>query len=354
MRVVVVGSGVIGLLTAMECVLDGAEVSLVDADDIPSPSAMSHDRLRSIRALHPGDAELTRTAARAREAWLEVERRLGVRVLHRVGALTTLSVQHAQESVALLASVGVAADLLPPGVLAERYPMIRFPAGLAGVFDPSASVVAADQVMTALAEWLRGQPGVEMYPLSRVVAATAGGVRLADGVVTGDRVVLAAGPWSRDLLPAAVSTQLTLHRQTVLSYRVQWDGMPIIPRFGTADGAWLIPPVGDAPACLSAAVTSRAVTQLTDRAAPDRWREYLVGRFGALLARFDPAAVIGAADGYYLSASPGPGPLLADLGDGVRAYAACGGMSFKFAPLVARALAGRATDHPFHSLQARC
>ncbi|WP_132123083.1 NAD(P)/FAD-dependent oxidoreductase [Actinocrispum wychmicini] len=354
MRVVVVGSGVIGLLTAMECVLAGAEVSLVDADDIPSPSAMSHDRLRSIRALHPGDAELTRTAVRAHRAWLEVERRLGMQVHHHVGALTTLPVQHAQESVALLASVGVTADLLRPEVLAERYPTIRFPAGLAGVFDPTATVVAADQTMTALAEWLRGRPGVDMYPRSRVVAATAGGVRLVEGVVTGDRVVLAAGPWSRDLLPAALSARLTLHRQTVLSYSAQWEGMPVIPRFGTADGAWLIPPVNGAPACLSAAVTSREVSVLTDRTAPARWREHLVDRFGALLADFDPAAVTGAADGYYLSASPGSGPLLADLGDGVQAYAACGGMSFKFAPLVARALAARAVDHPLHPLQARC
>jgi glycine/D-amino acid oxidase-like deaminating enzyme len=66
-----------------------------------------------------------------------------------------------------------------------------------------------------------------------------------------------------------------------------------------------------------------------------------------LLTDFDPAAVIGATDGYYLTEAASGGPLLADLGGGVTwAYAACGGMSFKFAPLIARALADRAVGRP--------
>jgi sarcosine oxidase len=53
--------------------------------------------------------------------------------------------------------------------------------------------------------------------------------------------------------------------------------------------------------------------------------------------------VTGATEGYYLTDDTGHGPTLADLGDGtVIAYAACGGMSFKFGPAVARALADRA------------
>ena len=61
----------------------------------------------------------------------------------------------------------------------------------------------------------------------------------------------------------------------------------------------------------------------------------------------------GAADGYYLAASAGRGPLLAasaDAGSGdgtVWAYAACGGMSFKLAPLIASTLADRALGRPF-------
>jgi sarcosine oxidase len=110
-----------------------------------------------------------------------------------------------------------------------------------------------------------------------------------------------------------------------------------------SDGAWLMPPVAGVPARLSAASACREVAEMTGLATPARWRDHLTSLFAVLLADFDPAHVTGAADGYYLAAVPSGGPLLATLGDGaVWAYAACGGMSFKFAPLVARALADRA------------
>jgi glycine/D-amino acid oxidase-like deaminating enzyme len=177
-------------------------------------------------------------------------------------------------------------------------------------------------------------------------------VRLADGTVLGgDRVVVAAGPWSRELLPAGLSGDLTLYRQTMLSYTPPagpaWARTPAILGLGAGHDAWLMPPVAGTPARLSAASACRAVPEMTDRAAPGEWRDHLIRRFGALLADFDPAAVTGAADGYYLADTAGGGPLLAGLGDGtVWAYAACGGMSFKLAPLIARALADRAVGRP--------
>ena len=90
MHIVVVGSGVIGLLTAMECVRAGARVDLVDQDAIPSPSATSNDLHRVVRALHRDDAALTMAAARAHQGWLAVERHLGARFYHRVGVLTAM------------------------------------------------------------------------------------------------------------------------------------------------------------------------------------------------------------------------------------------------------------------------
>jgi sarcosine oxidase len=106
--------------------------------------------------------------------------------------------------------------------------------------------------------------------------------------------------------------------------------------------------VAGAPARLSAASACRAVPEMAGRAAPQQWRDHLAGRFAALLADFDPAAVTGAADGYYLTDGASGGPLLAGQGPKgpVWAYAACGGMSFKFAPLIARVLADRAVGRP--------
>jgi glycine/D-amino acid oxidase-like deaminating enzyme len=346
MRVVVVGGGVIGLLTALECVRYGAQVDLVEQGEIPYRYATSHDLIRVVRALHRGDAGLTGAAAGADRAWREVERRVGARFYHRVGALTAMPAGDVPANLALLAAGRVTGWPVPAGELPGRYPWIRFPAGLAAVFEPAAGAVLADRALAAVAGWLRGQPGVRLLLGHRVVGIDdAGFLRLAGGaVLAGDRVVVAAGPWSRELLPPILATDLTLYRQTVLSYAPAgpgWLPTPAIPSLGTPHGAWLMPPVAGLPARLSAASACRVVPELADRTTPERWRAHLVDQFRQLLVGFDPAAVVGATDGYYLAGAGGP--VLAGYGGGtVWAYAACGGMSFKFAPLVAGALADRA------------
>ena len=349
MRVVVIGGGVVGLLTAMACVRARALVNLVDQGSIPSPQATSHDSQRVIRVLHRGDARLTRAAARALAGWRDLERRLGVAFFHQVGALTALD---PQEAAATAGRLGAPARALSAADLSARYPLLRFPAGLAAVLEPSAGVVLADRALTAVAGWLGRQPGVRLHPYRQARAISGGLVRLAGGeVLAGDKVVVAAGPWSRDLLPAALRGRLTLCRQSMLSYapvpsRAAWDGTPAIPALGTPGRAWLIPPVADAPVRLSAASACRVVAGLTGRETPDRWREHLIGEFHPVLAGFDPSAVLGAADGYYLEAAGG-GPLLAVSRPGTLfAYAACGGMSFKFAPLIAAHLADRVQGQP--------
>jgi glycine/D-amino acid oxidase-like deaminating enzyme len=347
MRVIVVGGGVVGLLTAMECLRAGAQVALVDQSELPSPVATSHDRLRVIRTLHRGDAALTAAAARAHEGWLVAERRVGGGFYFQTGALTAMPADEVPHNLALLAAAGVAGHPRSPAELSTRYPRIRFPSGTGGVFDPAAGAVLADRALAALTHWLREQPGVRVYSRRRVVDIDDGGfLRLAEGtVLAADRVVVAAGPWSRDLLPATLAAELTLYRQSVLSYepvpsRRAWAGIPAV--LGLAGGAWLMPPAGDAPVRLSAPSACREVDGMSGRTTPDDWREHLVERFAALVDGFDPAAVIGATDGYYLADTATGGPVLATLGDGaVWAYAACGGMSFKFAPLVARNLAER-------------
>ncbi|MGH3680172.1 MAG: FAD-dependent oxidoreductase, partial [Natronosporangium sp.] len=134
-RVVVVGGGVIGLLTAMECVRAGAQVELVDQAGIPSRLATSYDRHRVVRALHRGDPVLTRAAVRAHAGWLEVERRLGTRCYHQVGALTAMPVGRVPAELGMLTQAGVSARPLRAAELPGAFPRLRFPAGLGAVFE---------------------------------------------------------------------------------------------------------------------------------------------------------------------------------------------------------------------------
>jgi glycine/D-amino acid oxidase-like deaminating enzyme len=349
MRVVVIGGGVIGLLTAVECVKAGARTVLADRSGIPAADATSHDRYRVVRVLHRDDERLTSAAARARHAWLDVQRFLGIRFYHPAGALTVMAAAEVPASLALLTAAGAAGRPASAADVRARCPGARIGLDAGAVFEPGAGVVLASRVLAALADWLRAQPAACLRPRGQVteIDEKARAVRLADGTeLAADAVVVAAGPWSRELLPSSVTRDLTLYRQTMLSYAPPdpaWRRAPAMLGLGATGDAWLIPPVAGTSARLSAASASRAVAALDGRQTPRQWRDHLVARFADVLDDFDPGAVTGAADAYYLDVTEGGGPLLTGSADGaVTAYAACGGMSFKFAPLIARALADRA------------
>lgn len=350
MRIVVVGGGVIGLLAAVDCVRAGAQVDLVEQAAMPSPSATSYDRHRVVRTLHRGDQSLSVAAAGLHEAWVETERRLGGRFYHRTGVLTVLAASEVEAELAVLTRAGAPVRALTGRELSERCPQLRgFTSRQHAVLEPAAGTVLADRALLAAARWLRGHPAVRVHSHCRVTRVTESAtVELADGgVLSGDSVVVAAGPWSRALLPAGLGANLTLKRQTMLSYAPEsflaaWSRSPAVLGLGVTRDAWLMPPVAGTPVRLSAASACRTVAELGDRETPAEWRDHLIRRFSTVLTAFDPAAVTGATEGYYLTDEAGQGPLLVQLGDGVWAFAACGGMSFKFGPVLARALADRA------------
>jgi glycine/D-amino acid oxidase-like deaminating enzyme len=350
MKVVVVGAGVIGLLTAAECARAGAHVDLVEQDSVPAPGAASYDQHRVVRTFHRGDATLTIAAADLVHDWREVDRRYGARSFHRTGVLTLAPAADVDAALVLLAGVGAPARALTGRELRRRYRHVRFAADDTAVLEPAAGTVRADHTLHAVAGWLRAHPAVDLHPQRRAVRVTeSGAVLLADGaMLQGDGVVIATGPWSREFLPVRLATRLALKRQTMLSYVPRtsdraWAGSPaILGLDAERRDAWLMPPVAGAPARLSAASACRTVPELAGRDADPHWRAHLVARFGPLLTDFKPTAVH-AADGYYLTDETSRGPMLAQLGAGpVWAYGACGGMSFKFAPVLAAVLAARA------------
>jgi sarcosine oxidase len=354
-RVIVIGGGVMGLLTALECARHGAAVTVVDQAAVPNRAGTSHDWHRIVRALHPRDAEATRTGVEARASWRAIERRLARRVFVRTGALSVLSGATACDAAGLLAAAGADAEVLAADALAARYPHLRLPAGRPAVLEPGAGVVLADRALTGLAELLRALPAVRLRQFTRIVSCDpdTGRMRCEDGsVLRGDRIVLAAGPWSRTLLPKPLAAPLTLLRQSVLFYRVPpdvrrvWASTPAIPMAGDDGGSWLVPPVAGTPGKLSAACAARPVAELgATRTPPDR-REQLARRLRRLAAGIGADAPAGTRDFYYLAVAAARGPLLARVGERSWALAACGGSAFKFAPLIARSLAARALDHP--------
>jgi sarcosine oxidase len=351
-RIVIVGGGIVGLLTAVDRVTSGHDVALVEQAGIPHTGAASFDRHRVLRALHPADPAATAAAVRAHHRWIGLERCLSATFYHRVGALTVLPPDRLEAACATLAAAGSRAAALGPDEVASAYPQVATPAGAAAVLEFEAGVLLADQVLAACARWLRRQPNARLHPHRLAVSVDPDGpsVRLADGSVLGaDALLLAAGPWSGALLPPEVAGKLTLYRQSMIYCKVpaaaaaEWQTTPPMLSLGADGGAWLVPPVAGTPLKLSASSACRVVAEVRDHATPPRWRDHLVGAFAAVIPGFTAAWLTGARDCYYLADARTGGPMLAALGTSVLSFAACGGSSFKFAPLIAEALAHRLT-----------
>jgi sarcosine oxidase len=351
MRIVIVGSGVIALLTAFSCVSDGHEVVLIEQADIPFPGAASFDKHRTLRALHLGDPAATAAAVRAHYRWINLQRQLSAGFYEPVGALTVLPAEDLPVACAMLTKAGSRARVLCPDELAARHGHLRFPAGASAVLESHAGVVLADRLLMSCVEWLGRHPRAELRAHRRAVRVEDGAaVRLADGeLVRGDAVLLAIGPWSRALLPSDLAGELVLHRQSLLYCHVPaadaaaWLATPAIASLGTEGGAWLVPPVAGTPLKLSAASACRVVAEIGDNTTPPFWRDHLVGAFTEVIPGFSADWLVGTRDCYYLSRVPSRDPVLAVLGDRVVSFAACGGSAFKFAPLIARSLAARLT-----------
>ncbi|MEV6909047.1 FAD-binding oxidoreductase [Amycolatopsis sp. NPDC051071] len=352
MRIVLAGGGVIALLTAVECVSAGHEVVVADQADIPFSGATSFDRHRVLRALHLDDPAKTAAAISAHHAWTELEHLLSTSFYEQVGALTALTPEKARSAQEMLTAAGSKTEVFDADELAAEFPHAGFAPGTGAVFESHAGVLLADRVLAACAGWLRWHAHAELHPHRKVVGVDAdrAEVRLADGeILRGDAVLLAAGPWSRDLLAPELSEELVLHRQTMLYCDVPppdaaaWAATPAITSLGTIGGAWLVPPVAGTPLKLSAASACRVVDEVGDGKAPSRWREHLIDTFAELIPGFRRDWLVDTRDGHYLARRSTLGPMLAILGDRVLSYAACGGSSFKFAPLIARSLAARLT-----------
>lgn len=340
-RVVVVGAGVTGLLTAVECALAGHRVTVLDRGPIPNPASSSADQHRVIRTLDADDARATGQMVAARRRWLELEALLGAGFFRRVGVVTAWPRERVASVTAAAATAGVPVRTVDPRCL----PHLRFPAGSAAVLEADGGVLLADRVLRAAVRWLTGHPAVTVRPYTPAASIDVDGahVLLTDGEELGaDLVLVAAGPWTRDL----VGHPVVLHRQTMVYLRPPanaarwWGTAPAAGGIGADGRAWVVPPGGGALLKISSDAVSREVDATAGAAEEDqaRW----VARLAAAaplsgLEQYTVAAVKGC---HYASAADTGGAVLARVGPAVWSRAACGGSGFSQAPLVA----GRIVD----------
>ncbi len=334
-RVLVVGAGVTGLLTAVECALAGHRVTVLDRGPIPNPAATSYDQHRVVRTLVPGDPDATRRLVAAHRRWRELETVLGGGFYRRVGVVTAWPRERLAAVLAAAAEARLPVETVEPAAL----PHLGFPAGTAGVREAEAGVLLAMRMLRAATRWLTGHPAVTLRPHCAVtaVAPGSGRVELAGGeVLGGDLVLVAAGPWARDL----VEQPVLLHRQTMLYLRPPdrlarwWRSAPAAGGLGADGRAWAMPPGGGTLLKISSDAVCREVAT-TDCAGEDQrpWARQLAE--ADILPQVDRYTVVAVKACHYATDARTGGAQLARVGPAVWSRAACGGSGFASAPLVA-------------------
>ncbi|HEX9338841.1 MAG TPA: FAD-binding oxidoreductase [Pseudonocardiaceae bacterium] len=335
----IVGAGVVGLITAIRCATAGHRVTVLDRGAIPNPLCTSFDQHRAIRALDPPNVAATRRGERMLRRWLALESLLGQRFCHRVGVLTAWPADGIDAVLGVAAAAGLPVSLVEP----DKFPHIVFPAGTVGVVEPDAGALLAERVLVAAAGWLAEQPSVTLRPGCRVteVDADRGQVVLAGGdVVAADLVLVAGGPWTRDLVDVPVA----LHRQTMVYLRPPadladwWRSAPSAGRIGADGSAWLLPPVAGTDLKISGGVSCRQVVT-TDDADRDEnhWAAKVLA--ASILSDVDRYRVVAVRRCHYATDPATGADLLTRVGATVWARAACGGVGFRAAPLVADRIA---------------
>ncbi|ONH33564.1 MULTISPECIES: FAD-dependent oxidoreductase [Protofrankia] len=360
-HVLVVGAGVVGLLTALRCALAGHRVTVVDRGPVPNPVSSSFDQHRAIRALDPADRAATRRVAAAHHEWLALERLLGARLYRRVGVVTAWPAGEADAVAAAGADAGLPVELVEP----DKLPHMRFPAGSVGVLEHDAGVLLARRVLTAVARWLDAHAAVTVLPWQDVVSvdADAGRVVLAGGRRLGaDLVFVAAGPWSRELvdLPMVLYRQAMVYLSPPAELARWWERAPSAGRVGADGRSWLLPPGEGTLLKVSSSAVCREVDAVAgpgDRAADGSVDGFADGSDGvgswpvdvdrlvaSILTGPERYTVRRVRQCHYLVDAGTGGARLVRPGPAVWACAAAGGDGFRTAPLVAARIAAQITE----------
>jgi glycine/D-amino acid oxidase-like deaminating enzyme len=332
--VLIVGAGVTGLLTAVECALAGHRVTVLDRGAVPNPESSSFDQHRAIRTLAFGDPAATGRMVTAHRRWSELEALLDTRFYRRVGVVTAWPRDRVPAVASFAATTGVPVETVEP----EKLPHLRFPAGTVGLLETDGGVLLARRVLRAVARWLAGRPAVTVRPGRAVTGLDvhSGRTRLAGGeTLRADLVLIAAGPWTADL----VELPVVLHRQTMVYLRPPrnlvrwWENAPAVGGLGDDGRAWLLPPGAGTLLKLSTDAAAREVSSVDCAEPVAPWAGRVLG--AGMLSDLDGYDVVAVRHCHYLTGAPAGAAPLARVGPAVWSRTACGGSGFSSAPLVA-------------------
>lgn len=215
--VIVVGGGIVGVMTALTLQRRGEAVTLVDRWEPGHSRASSTDYNRVIRAISGRDEFYTRWARESRLRWLELQAESGQNLMYECGALILATTGHCDWEDATgqtFDRVGVPYHKFDQQDVESRFPQFKVADIEYALFEPEAGMLMAHRCVLTSLDLFRKAGG----KVRRGRVTTDGSERpMLDGTpLEADLIIIATGPWMADMFPRTIKPISTVVGVNVL------------------------------------------------------------------------------------------------------------------------------------------
>ncbi len=220
--VVVIGVGGMGSAASFHLAQRGLAVLGLEQYDIPNDQGSSHGVNRIFRLAYYEDPSYVPLMIRARELWLELEKRHGSRLVYVTGTVDAglPGSEVFEGSLESCRLNGLDHEVLDNAALSNRYPGYRLPEEIMSVFQPDGGFLLSEQAIVAHVNGaiasgaqIRGRERVTGWELDGAAPVT---VHTDRGTYLADQLVVTAGPWVSSLVP--MLTELATPERQVLGW----------------------------------------------------------------------------------------------------------------------------------------
>ena len=203
--IVVVGGGIVGVMTALTLQRRGERVTLIDRWEPGHSRASSTDYNRVIRAISGRDEFYTRWARDSRLRWLELQADSGQTLMYECGALILATEGHCHWEDATSETfdrVGVPYHRFGPQDIRARFPQFRVDDIAYALFEPEAGMLMAHRCVITGLDLFRRAGGTVVR--GRVDTDASERPMLDGKPLEADLIVIATGPWMADMFPRTI------------------------------------------------------------------------------------------------------------------------------------------------------
>ncbi len=217
--VIVVGLGAMGAATAWHLAKRGKRVLGLEQFEFNHSLGSSHGDSRIIRLSYFEHPNYVPLLLRAYENWRVLEHDAETELLFEIGGLYIGSAdgEFIAGSLRAAKQFDLPHDELTLEQMRARFPMLRSPGNMVGLYEPRAGFVLAEATVKASLH-AAAKFGAELRERCAVIEweANGGGVSVTteQGVFHAERLILAAGPWSNRVI-GDLGVALSVTRQVM-------------------------------------------------------------------------------------------------------------------------------------------